>query len=326
MALVKKSREAVGIEVIQTNGDADVITGAYATLGDAVKDILVALKDGERGRLTIVKAIDQISQLELYTQEGFGSMAAYMPKLFELCNEVSWKSASSVKHSLTWYRLYIKALEYDPNEALKAISHLGILARLADMNRKTNELAEDDNLEKAKLGRVKFDDLGRLVVRLVAGFSNNVIFQVLGSVRLDELQAKVKAPAGATPKQIIAASGLPREELFDLLDAVGLGASVDTYEGVTGKELVLPAGRWLTAHTQEIVDALVKKEEEADDTVQVYIGYEPFGGGVVVERIEYRNAEGIVLVTIQVGETLTSEMFKRISKGAVTEIAGEEGD
>ena len=64
-------------------------------------------------------------------------MQAYMPKLIELCNEVSWKSGSSIKHSLTWYRLYILGLEYDPDEALKAVSHLGILARLADVSRKT---------------------------------------------------------------------------------------------------------------------------------------------------------------------------------------------
>ena len=91
---------------------------------------------------------------------------------------------------------------------------------------------------------------------------------------------------------------------------------------VSPGKLTLPARGWKTAHTQAIVDALVKadaeeEDEEAADTVQVYVGYQTFDGGITVERIQYRSTEGTVLVTIPVNEVFTTAMFKRISKSAM---------
>lgn len=331
--LATTQAEAMGITVISGDGDQQVIKGAYASLADAVKDIVGALREGEKGKLKIVTAIDQISKLELYTQEGFSSMAAYMPKLIEQCNEVSWNSGSSIKRYLTWYRLYVLLLGYNPDEALKAVSHLGILARLADINRKSGELAEDDNLAKAKLGKVKFDDLGRLVTQLVNGFPNEVILNVLGAARVEELRREAKAPAGATPKQVVAFAGLNGMELVSLLEAVKLGATARTYEGVTGKELVLPPKRWTVGHTQAIVDALVKAEDETEDeedaaaeVEQVFVGYETHDGAVMVERIEWRGQSGTVLETIEVGKVYTTSMFKKLLGKATAAIAGVDGE
>lgn len=286
-------------------GGAQLLTGAtedltFSNLADAIRALVETVQQDEHSRLKMARIVDAIDRQQLYREAGVETMKAFFPVLLQQTASVGWKSETSIKRYLAFFRLYIQQLSLDPSKAIRSVSHLHNLYKLAHLDRKTGELTDPD--KAGKLDPVQFEDVAQLVTWLVSS---------------------------PTKEQVLA--GVNAETLRPVLDDLGLGKAADTYKELVGTEVEIPQRGWTLSHTQAIIDAVAAAEEEGDEDeaaklTQFFVGHETFDGGVHVERIEWRSADGTVAETVEVEKSYTSVMFKLLRGKAKAEIAGQDGE
>ena len=321
-ATEEPTREQV---LIRVDGRTDVVSDAmnFNDLQLALKELMETLRQGERFRVRGARILDAIERQELYRQVGFESMKAFFPYLIEQMENFGWKSGTSIKRYLAWYRLYLKQLQLDADAAVASVSHLHNLYVLAHLDRKTGEL---DSPEKpGKLEPEVFEDITRLVTTLVGGLTPEGVTQALGSDTIEQLRQGAGLPEGMSPVKVINKVGLSPEDTRKLLGSEHLA---QTYQSLMGEEVRLPEGGWQLADTQRIIDRVRKEEEEEDEEklTQVWCGYETADEAVFIERIEFRNTEGALFDTIAVQKTYSTARLKKLVGKNKTEIAGQDGE
>lgn len=293
------------IEVTRLGDGIELLTGAGVTnlsfpnLATAIKALVETVQSSEHARLKMARIVDAIDRQQLYREAGVEDMKSFFPILLQQTAAVGWKSETSIKRYLAFYRLYILQLQLNPEAAIRAVSHLHNLYKLAHIDRKTGELSNPD--KAGKLEPEQFEDVARLVIWLVSAPSKE---QVL--------------------------SGVSAEELLPLLEDAGLGSAARTYKELVGTDVELPQRGWQLADTQAIIDAVTATDEEDEDegakVEQVFVGYETFDGGIHVQRIEWRGESSTVLETIEVEKTYPTAMFKKLKGRAKAEIQGKDGE
>src|SRR5262249_44045165 len=161
-------------------------------------------------------------------------------------------------------------------------------------NRQSGELEEPE--KPGKLTPEKFEDIARLVTRLVVGIEDKKLVEALGAEVIEQLRAENELPEELTPGKVVSLVGLDAEQTAKVLAGGGRSLAAHTFEELRGEPVQVPALGWQLQHTQAIIDR-VKAEVEADEetkptpVVKVWVGYEPFDGGVYVEKIEFRRGE-----------------------------------
>ncbi len=293
------------VELIEPDGQLvqDDTPMRYESLEAAIDDLKTEALKTEESRLRAALIIRDIERGELFKQiPGCDSMKAFYPLLWARLENISWKSTSSFKRWLALVKLYLEQLDLNREKAVLSASSLFILARLADLDRKTG-LLRDEASKEGKLGASEFDTMARLVVFMKTGF---------------------------TREQMV--SGMDVAATRKVLDDAGLGYAAGTFQDLMGYEIQLPVKGWSTADTQAIVDHLTGKEtdEDEDDEEQVEVhrvwkGYETFEGGVFVEAIEFRRGE-VLLDTIEVAKQFSTAEFEVLRGKDAKQIAGQGGE
>lgn len=272
---------------------------SFPNLGSAITELVKELRADEKSKLAMARIVDAIERQELYRETGVETMAAFFPQLLERTASVGWKSATSIKRYLGWYRLYLLGLQLPEEMAIRATSHLHTLYRLAHIDRKTGELSQSEKQDK--LSPVQFEDITRLVAFLV-------------DAKPMRLRAGLK-------------EGVSAEVVAEVLAANGLNSAAQTYKELMGTDVALPPGGWTVSCTEAIVAKVIgaTEDEPKEKLTQVWIGYETFDGSVFIEYIEYRDGTGVV-DTIKVGRTYSTDIFAKLSSGDKVEVTKADSD
>lgn len=274
---------------------------SFANLQEAISALVGELRTNEASKLDMARIVDAIDRQQLFLEAGCTSMKAFFPLLLERTASVGWKSATSIKRYLAFYRLYVLQLNFAPTTAIKAASHLHTLYRLAALDRKSGELVDPET--EGKLNPVEFEDICRLVAYLV-------------ELPDPALRAKV-------------AEGVSAEDLLPFLGEARLLPSAQAYIDIMGIAVALPAKGWNVTHTEAIVAKVASKAEDepSEALVQVFVGYETFDGSIFVERIDYRNESGEAVEAIPVKKTYSKARFAQLKGRNKAEVSkDEQGD
>jgi hypothetical protein len=292
----------------------------YPNLATAVGELVKLVSAGEGGKLNMAAVVDAIDRQQLYREVGCANFSEFFPTLLAQTESVGWKSAGSIKRYLAFFRTYIRELDIGPKRAIGAVSHLHILYRLANVDRKTQTLSEEE--KAGKLEAEAFAQIAELVAFLVA--------------------AEPKALRDA-----IRGEGLSGEPLKEVLHTAVLSRARETYEEIMGTELTFPKGGWKVSDTQAIVDAVIgadeeeekdtqaivdavigaDEEEEKDKVVRVWVGkLQTMDGTVYVERLSFRTSDGTEIEHFLVDSTYSSDMYKKLKGSDKDEIEGDEDE
>ncbi len=155
---IEVTRLGDGIELLTGEGVADL---SFPNLEAAIKALVAAVQNSEHARLKMARIVDAIDRQELYREAGVQDMKSFFPILLQQTSAIGWKSETSIKRYLAFYRLYIRQLQLNPDAAIRAVSHLHNLYKLAHLDRKTGELTNPDKEGKLEPERVR--GCGRLV-------------------------------------------------------------------------------------------------------------------------------------------------------------------
>lgn len=300
MAITKMTPATSGDhEAVTTPGGVVVVSGdaTYENLATAVSALVAAIRADEHNKLTAARIVDTIDRQELYREAGVDTFRAFLPALLEQTAAVGWKSATSIKRYLAWYRLYIRELGFEPREAVNAVSHLHQLYVLANIDRKSGELAFSD--KDGKLDPARFEDVVRLVLWAVAGTTRE---QQVAGLHHDDVEKVLATAPHATHM-------------------------LQTFRELMGRRFALPARGWTLADTQGIIDRVRApaevEEEKAARCQRVWVGHVPFSGAVYVSRLEFRHGE-VVLDTLPVEREYAEEHFTVLRGKDAVEIANKE--
>ncbi len=329
-AMTPRQEAPEDIEVITAEDGTTVITGdiTFPNLAAAVSELIKTLRSDENNKVRAARIVDAIDRQELYKEAGMESFKAFFPMLLEQTQAVGWKSATSIKRYLGWYRLYLRALQLEPNAAIGAVSHLHTLYKLAHIDRKTGDLTDPDD-SAGKLNPVAFEDIVRLITTLVGGFSDTVLTEVLGAQTIEDLRIAAALPEGMAAGAVVVRTGLTPEQTSDVLTDMGMSTQAATYAELMGEPVVLPARGWTLAQTEAVIAKVQgEAEDESDETVKVqkvWIGYSTFEGSVYIERIEFLKGE-TKLDELSVEKQYATAHFELIRGGDAAEIAGQDGE
>jgi hypothetical protein len=295
--------EQVEVVGVTSQGHA-VLAGehiSFASLEDAINALKQTIAEDESNKLKMARIVRAIEAQQLYLQiPGCLSFKAFLPMLLERTASVGWKSATTIKRYLAFVKLYLEQLDFDADQAIRTVSHLFELQRIVSLDRKTGSLAEPKKDDK--LGPVAFEDVARLVIQMVTGFTRD---------------------------QMV--SGLDEAQTAEVLAAAGMTAQAGTYHEIMGEDIKMPPKGWSVTDTQRIVEKLAGKEEaddddaEVDEVHRVWVGYVEFSGAVMVERIEFRRGE-VKLNEIEVNKTFSSIEFEVLRGKDAKQIAGDDGE
>lgn len=263
----------------------------FPNLATAIEALVGTIRSDEAAKVKMARIIDAIDRQQLYREAGVDTMKAFYPLLLTETEKVGWKSSTSIKRYLAWYRLYIRGLELNSGEAIKAVSHLHNLKVLAEV--KADELVENPDKD-GKLGSVQFEDVARLVVALVN-----------------------------LPSKEQQATGLDEVQTAEL--TAGLEKARETYKELMGREVVLPVGGWSLADTQEIIDRVrgAAEEEETEKLVRIWLCEHTFDGRVFSKELQFWFG-GELKETFPIEKDYSSDEFKKLSKGDKVAFEGEE--
>lgn len=284
---------APGVAIIGTD-DYGPTSLSFPNLATAIEALVGTIRSDEAAKVKMARIIDAIERQELYREAGVDTMKAFFPMLLQQTEAIGWKSATSIKRYLAWFRLYIMELGLESKDAIRAVSHLHNLKVLAEV--KSGALV-DDTEKPGKLGAAEFEAIVRLVTHLV------------------------NAPTKAQQ-----ASGLDGLETAKL--TVDLPEGRDAYIKIVGRPLVLPAGGWSLADTQEIIDKLRAEEEEDESDgkiARVWRCERTANNLAFVVSLEFVVGETVV-ESFPIEKAYSQDELKRLSKGDTVVFDGEEGE
>lgn len=267
----------------------------FGNLATAIEVLVTTIRQDEAAKVKAARVIDAIDRQQLYREAGVATMKDFYPMLLSQTEAIGWKSATSLKRYLAWYRLYIRGLELNSGEAIKAVSHLHNLKVLAEV--KADELVESPDKE-GKLGSVQFEDVARLVVALVN-----------------------------LPSKEQQATGLDEAATNALLLDAGLSSAQATYKELMGRDVVLPVGGWSLADTQEVIDRVrgAAEDETDEKLIRIWLCEHTFDGRVFAKELQFWFG-GELKETFPIEKDYSSDEFKKLSKGDKVAFEGEEGE
>lgn len=251
----------------------------YPNLKTATAALFELLENTESGKLRAARIVQAIKQQELYRELDFGSFNAFLPELLRMTEAVGWGSARTIRGYLAFVEVYLDGLELEGEEALAAVTHLQLLLRLADRDRKTGELRADPEKE-GKLGAVQFEAVVKVVTALV------------------------NAPVETQR------TGLGSEETRELLLARGLHHEAELYVAVVGRPPRLPAGGIAVEDTKALVDQLSGKVEKAVPSRLWVIGDD--GETVVLSSLEFYSGERLLEAIALRGQVMEKTNFEEL--------------
>lgn len=277
------------IELLVAEEAQDV---SFSGLSEAVRTLVSTIRDGENARLRAARIVDAIDRQKLYREANCATMKDFMPTLLECVENLGFGSVGSIKRYLTFYRLYIREMNLNPDVAMKSVSHLHALSRIAALDRKTGGLLVPE--KEGKLPPEQFEDIVHLVCWLVVA-----------------------------PTKAQATRGMCYEELLPLLTKDGLATQAATFKEVAGYEVELPEGGWTLEDTRYIISTVTQDENVEENKLrQWYMGYMQYDDSVYLERIEWRDAMNEVQAKVPVGFTFSKDVFSKMQGTARAEIVG----
>ena len=263
---------------------------SFPNLATAIEALIGTLRSDEAAKVKMARIIDAIDRQQLYKEAGITSMAAFFPLLLAETEKVGWKSSTSIKRYLAWYRIYIRSLSLDSGAAIRAVSHLHNLKVLAEV--RADELVEHP-VKGGKLGARQFEDVARLIVALVN-----------------------------LPSKEQQSSGLDAKATSDLLSSAGL-VCVQTYKELMGRDVILPVGGWSLSDTQEIIDRVRGGSGEGSEEKLIRVWLcDSFDGRVYARELQFW-VGGELKERFVIEKDYSPEEFKKLSKGDKV-VCGEE--
>lgn len=283
---------APGVSIVGSD-DFGPTALSFPNLATAIEALVGTIRSDEAAKVKMARIIDAIERQELYREAGVDTMKAFFPMLLAQTEAIGWKSATSIKRYLAWFRLYILELGLDSKEAIRAVSHLHNLKVLADV--KNGELVADTEKD-GKLGAAEFEAVVRFVTRMVTG-----------------------------PTKEQQTSGL--DEVATAALTIDYPEGRDAYVKIVGRVPVLPAGGWSLADTQEIIDCLrAAEEDETTAKVERIWRCERTANNLAfVVSLDFVVGETIV-ESFPIEKAYSQDELKRLSKGDTVVFDGEEGE
>lgn len=219
-----------GVEVISV---ADKPT--FSSLEAATRELRTLLVSGESLKLKAARVVQAIRDQQLYKELGYPNFNAYLPELLKVTAEVGWNNKRSIQQYIAFVSVFLDQLCFPAEEAVNAFSHLNILLRLAQVDRKSGELVDGDGEKKLRADHFE-------------GITQTVTFLVNTPSWAEDL-----------------ATGADESITTARMAVTSLGGAAEVWNTLLGSYPSLPKGGWTVAHTRDLVDRLLGKAEEPAD-------------------------------------------------------------
>lgn len=301
-AELEAAKPAPEVEVLAEVGGVTVEQDnrpRFATLDDALHNLALTISKGETLRVQAARIVQAIDDQRLWVGQQIDgkevkSFRQFLPALLDWTAGLGWSSERTITNYLWFVNVYLDRLELPEKPALTAVSHLGLLQRVA-----TTERGEYDLLEDAAEGKLGADDF-EAVVRVINGLVN--------------------APDGFKEP------GLPPETAATYLRDNGLADELAAFEQAVGFAPVFAEGAgWPVSKTKEVIAAITAKDEEETRKVQrVWYVDDNGDGTVTVKALSIEVVDGPVLETFELSKVVSAADFDEMT--ASDSVVGRKGD